>query len=548
MMALSNLESRPDLESRNIDPATVRQWYADDAEFALVDVREEADFSEKSIFFAAPLPLSRLELRAASLLPRRSVRVVVTDEAGEFSALAASRLASLGYDDVHVLAGGIAAWEAAGLPVYSGVHVPSKAFAEVVEEHFHTPWIDVPELARLLESDEDFVVVDSRTPSEFVRAAVPGAICVPGADLVRNIRDIAPNAETLVVVNCGGRTRSIIGAQALINAGLPNKVVSLKDGLLSWRLHGLVPEQGNERGSPPLSAAAAQWGASAAREVAAREGVRSITLAAVRALAAQRDTTVHLFDVRSAEEYAAGHLPGSVSAPGGQLVQETDSYVAVHGAHVVLVGDDDGTRAAMTAAWLSQMGLANVFLLEGGLGDHPLETGPRPPLVLGLQAAARDPRRAITPADLAALLDGEGATVVDVDLAQHHKAAHIPGAWLARRTELAAHLADLPAQRPLVLTSKDGILARLAAADLAEDTLWLEGGTDAWAAQGLPLATEIEHAIGGGGRDVWLSPTQRGDLHAAAREYLAWELDLARMVHNDTDVRFKLPTLSVDGN
>ena len=39
---------------------------------------------------------------------------------------------------------------------------------------------------------------------------------------------------------------------------------------------------------------------------------------------ADASRTTYLFDVRLREAYRAGHLPGSLSAPGGQLVQATD--------------------------------------------------------------------------------------------------------------------------------------------------------------------------------------------------------------------------------
>ena len=85
-------------------------------------------------------------------------------------------------------------------------------------------------------STSSMVVVDSRPFDEFQRVSIPGATNVPGAELVLRIHDIAPSPDTLVVVNCAGRTRSIIGAQSLINAGLPNKVMSATETGLGQRL------------------------------------------------------------------------------------------------------------------------------------------------------------------------------------------------------------------------------------------------------------------------------------------------------------------------
>jgi rhodanese-related sulfurtransferase len=83
--------------------------------------------------------------------------------------------------------------------------------------------------------------------------------------------------------------------------------------------------------------------------------------------------TLYCFDVRTPEEYAAGHVPGFLSAPGGQLVQETDHSAPVRGARIVLA-DDLGPRADMTASWLAQMSW-EVYVLDGGF-EGPLETGP----------------------------------------------------------------------------------------------------------------------------------------------------------------------------
>ena len=66
------------------------------------------------------------------LVPRRDTRVVWCDDGEGLAETAAGRMAALGYSNVALLKDGVKGWEAAGFRVYSGVHVPSKAFAEVV--------------------------------------------------------------------------------------------------------------------------------------------------------------------------------------------------------------------------------------------------------------------------------------------------------------------------------------------------------------------------------------------------------------------------------
>src|ERR1700744_2702124 len=335
----------------------------DGGEIALLDAREEVPFDARHLLMAACVPLSRLEMLVDEMVPRRSVRVVWCDDGEGLAERAASRMAALGYGDVSVLQGGVAAWEAAGYRIYSGVHVPSKAFAEVVEHEAGTPWISAEQLKDWLDSRADIALLDSRSYEEYHDNSIPGAISVPGAELVYRFADLVPSPDTTVVVNCGGRTRSIIGAQSLINAGVPNKVVSLKDGTMAWHLAGLDVVHGATRKPPEVSAHGLKSATEAAARVAARSGIARIdksTLATWRAEAGER--SLYVLDVRSPEEYLAGHLRGARSAPGGQLVQETDSHMATWGARVLLV-DDNGVRATMTASWLKQMGWTEVAVL-----------------------------------------------------------------------------------------------------------------------------------------------------------------------------------------
>src|SRR5215472_11605084 len=358
----------------SITPAELRRRYQAGGELAIVDVREEGSFHDHHLLMASCLPLSRLELLAPGLLPRRSASVTVCDDGGGLAERAAARLIEGGYTDVSVLAGGVAAWEAAGFPIYSGVHVPSKAFAEVVEHDMKTPWISAEELSERQRRGDKLVIFDSRSYEEYHSNSIPGAVSVPGAELVYRFQQMVPSPDTFVVVNCGGRTRSIIGAQSLIDAGVPNRVVSLKDGTMAWHLAGLGVVAGATGRAPAVSAAGATAARQRADAVAQRYGVPVIDRSMLDRWRREADRrTLYLMDVRDPAEYRAGHLPGSVMAPGGQLVQETDSWLGVWGARVVLV-DDTGVRARMTASWLRRMGW-DAVVLEEGLDGIELERG-----------------------------------------------------------------------------------------------------------------------------------------------------------------------------
>jgi rhodanese-related sulfurtransferase len=359
----------------------------------------------------------------------------------------------------------------------------------------------------------------------------------PGGELVHRIFEAAPDPETVVVVNCAGRTRSIIGAQSLIDAGVPNRVVALKNGTMGWHLASFELERGASRFAPEPGPQAQTRARAAADAVARRLGLTFVDRVALAAFEVEADRrTLYTFDVRDPREYEAGHLPGFRSAPGGQLVQATDRYVGTLGARIVLACDT-GTRSIMTASWLHRLGW-EVHVLDHALDGQDLVTGPEPVHVPGLGAA---PCAHIDPAGLRGLLEAGRAVVVDLDTSLAYRDGHIPGAIWAIRGRLARALPHLPEDRVVVLTSADGVLARLAAAELAgRDTRVLLGGTRAWQAAGLPMeagATALADAT----IDVWYRPYDRqAGVEQAMKGYLDWEVDLVAQVERDGDTRFRL--------
>ena len=144
---------------KRIDARALKAALHDGLEIALLDAREELTFGERHILMASCMPLGRIEVLADDMVPRRQTRVVWCDDGGGLGERAAQRMADLGYSDVSILDGGIAAWERAGFRIYSGVHVPSKAFAEVVEHDLGTPWIAADELKALIDGGRDIAVL-----------------------------------------------------------------------------------------------------------------------------------------------------------------------------------------------------------------------------------------------------------------------------------------------------------------------------------------------------------------------------------------------------
>jgi rhodanese-related sulfurtransferase len=416
------------------------------------------------------------------------------------------------------------------------VNVPSKAFGEFVEHESRTPSISAQELHDLMRSGTDMVVLDSRPYDEYSKVSIPTSVDVPGAELVLRVHDIAPKPGTLVVVNCAGRTRSIIGAQSLINAGVPNKVVALRNGTMGWSLAGFTPDSGKDNRAPQVSHGALAWSKSAAENIARKLDIRSIDESVLARFRADETRTLYLFDVRDPAEYVAGHVAGALSAPGGQLVQATDQYAGTLNARIVLV-DDKEVRAVMTASWLRQMGWADVFVLVASGGEKGVPENPV------LRAPAQD--AAINPAELDRVLARGEATVVDLSLSRHYAAAHIPGARFAIRARLAQFIQKTPLRRNVVLTSEDGVLAGLAVNEARAHTplpiRYLAGGNSAWRAAGFALTAE-DPLMADEPIDVWLKPYERPDgARQAMADYLAWETDLLPRIARDgcaTFVRF----------
>ena len=441
--------------------------------YALFDVREQGEYSRGQIWLATSLPRREIEFRLPELVPVKRTPVVVYDEGGERASLAAATMARMGYGEVRLLEGGLPAWEAAGYPTVTGVNVPSKAFGEQVHAASGIPEITPEELKTRRARGARLLLLDTRTPEEYRRSTIPGALNVPGGELILLADDLASDPGTTVVVNCGGRTRSIIGTQALRRLGLDN-VTSLKNGTMGWVLAGFELERGATREPHRPSPASRRAADSLAERLAAEEEVPFISISDLRTLRVKADReNLYLFDVRSQAEYAAGHIPGAVWVPGGQAVQQTDDHVAVRSATIVLTCDGIA-RSVMTAAWFRRMGLRGTCVLRGGTrawveNGQPLEQGMPGRRPFGLDQAPAGVSR-ITASELAARLWERATLILDVGTSREFEARHLPGARWFPRGWLELKIGTLAPDRsaPLVVTCGSGEQSALAAATLRE--------------------------------------------------------------------------------
>lgn len=356
----------------SLSPQDVRKALLAREEIALIDVRTEDAFARGHPLFAAQIPLARIEAEAHWRIPRRDTPVVVYDDGEGLALKATVRFAALGYSNVRELEDGLGGWRDAGYELFEDVNSYSKAFGELVEHRRHTPSLPAEQVQALIEEQADIVVLDARRFDEYATMSIPTGQSAPGAELVLRAAAAAPDPETTIIVNCAGRTRSIIGTQSLINAGVANRVFALRNGTIGWTLAGQSLDTGQQRIAPEIEIEGAGDARERARNVAYRAGVRRISTEELAYLKADAARTLYLYDVRLPDRYEAGHLSGFRNAQGGQLVQETDHYAPVRGARIVL-SDDRGVGADMTASWLAQMGW-EVLVLDAGF-DGELETG-----------------------------------------------------------------------------------------------------------------------------------------------------------------------------
>jgi rhodanese-related sulfurtransferase len=515
--------------SDKISPQGLKLLLEGPAPFALIDVREAGEFNSTHIPGASLIPRRQLEILISQAVPFKGTSIIICDDDGRRAQLAGATLERLGYRQVSVLDGGINRWASNDYPTEWGMNVPSKDFGEKVEVVHHVPELTATELHDRQARGDKLVILDSRTPEEYQRFCIPGGRSVPGGELALRITDIAKNLDkdTTIIVNCAGRTRSIIGTRVLQRMGLSN-IFGLKNGTSGWVLAGFQLESGADRvalpdPSPDGVAAAEAYAA----KLAAEDGVRYLDVAGLRALLQKRDeATVYCIDVRTREEYAKGHIPGFRWFPGGQAVQRSDDVAVVKNCPIVFCCDGKA-RATLTASWYRQMGHQEVYAVDGGVtawtaSGLPLDTGVAEELPVGYDAA-RQQAKLLAPQALQA---ASPAAIIFVDTSQDFARGHVPGARWVPRGWLELWIGDVVAGKdtPIAVTCNDGKSAVLAGATLQElgyrNVSALEGGMIAWQKAGLPVEKGLA-GIMAPPTDVVPAGPDRS--YADMMNYLRWE-------------------------
>lgn len=503
---------------RTINANNLKSRLHDGTEIALLDVREHGEYGEGHLFYAVHVPYSKLEREARRLVPNLQVPIVLVDEQDDgLSRKAADHLLGEGYTNVSVLEGGQQAWQAAGYQVFAGVNVPSKAFGELAEHYYATPHVSATQLAAMQASNEAPIVLDGRPYAEYQKMNIPGAQCCPNGELALRVNAIVPDERTPIVINCAGRTRSIIGAQTLINFGINNPVYALENGTQGWYLADLELEHGSTHAWPPTQVKDIDLQRQRAKKLADRYGITEISQSELDELIKDRSRTTYLCDVRNPEEYRSAHIPGAISTPGGQLIQATDQYVGVRGARLVL-WDGDGVRAPVVAHWLYQLGW-EVYLL-----NHQVSASSTNEATQNKEVTHGG--KTLTPDELMAKLK-TAPVLIDLRSSADYRKAHIKDAHWVTRRNIPEFMSKQARDSHVVLIGDNDEDLGNCAKELNPETLvdlyrFNPSDLDSALIQSTPDIPPDSERV-----DYLFFVHDRHDGNkAAARQYLAWELNL----------------------
>lgn len=498
-------------------------------EWAFLDIRETAEYGGGHPFFVSHVPYSILEARVALYVPCKKTKLILMDGGNGVSENAAKHLEDLGYSDVIILKWGVSAWKDAGYALYEGISAPSKSFGEVVEHELGTVSITAEQLkARMDKGDDNFIILDGRTPDEFNRMTIPTSTSCPNAELSLRYKVMLARPDQDIIINCAGRTRSLVGAETLRRLGVPNKVYALENGTMGWKLAGFELEYGAKRSYPnEVDDNIVKEAEQRAEKLIKEYNIPVVTMDDVNQWKQETDKTTFQYDIRTREEYEAGHVNGFRHVPGGQLIQATDQWFATRNGRIVLY-DNFKIRAVMTAIWLKGMG-HDAYLIDpktaaelAHVGEFDIDD------VSGLEFISAEG------------LKNSDATILDARSSEDYREGHIDGAiWAIRPQLLKLEITGMP-----IVIASDLFTAQFIVKDLGGNAIISLTEPDEWKAAGLKMVTTPNSPADEERIDFMFHTHGRhsGNMEHA-REYLRWETGL--MDQMDDQERGTLKPLKV---
>ena len=186
------------------------------------------------------------------------------------------------------------------------------------------------------------------------------------------------------------------------------------------------------------------------------------------------DTGIRVVDTRCVDDFAAGHLRGSVNVGFDGRFAETGGMVAEVGEKIALItSPGDEQVAAMRLARIGSDNAIGYFTVDDD-GAFPAE------LADLVQAAPR-----VTAAELERLLAEDAVTLLDIRNPGELDDGTIPGAMHIPLAQLRARLGEVPTGKPIIVHCAGGWRSSVAASLLRAQGLRrvadLAGGYTRWA-------------------------------------------------------------------
>jgi hydroxyacylglutathione hydrolase len=200
------------------------------------------------------------------------------------------------------------------------------------------------------------------------------------------------------------------------------------------------------------------------------------------ALQAALSSGAAILDIRSADDFAAGHVPGTTNIPLNKSFSTWAGWLVKYDQAIHLLGTEQD--ASLAVRELAMIGLDNVVAWYD-------------PAVIDAWTSAAHPRGTIARIDADALaprLDKGDVTVIDVRNRTEYEAGHLPGSLHIPVGYLEERLAEIPREKPIVVQCQSGARSAIATSVLqrlgVENASNLTGGFLAWQAAGHDVVRE----------------------------------------------------------
>ena len=92
--------------------------------------------------------------------------------------------------------------------------------------------ITAQEAKELMDSEENYIILDVRTPEEYAQGHIPGAVLIPDTEIELLAEKELPDKDQLLLVYCRSGRRSKLASEALVKLGYTN--IKEFGGILDW--------------------------------------------------------------------------------------------------------------------------------------------------------------------------------------------------------------------------------------------------------------------------------------------------------------------------